>query len=132
VQASWSDVWKLGLSVFAQQSIEVQILIGLAAAFCAVMVIEGLRASFFPRRRAAAIQPIAKPEQQAVFIPQPPAPQAMAIAPSQSFAAKRLAAPSPSLKRKLSSVRRHKTTRPIIRRMANGAELTGHDQEMTA
>jgi hypothetical protein len=118
VQANWGDVWKLALSVFAQQRIEVQILLGLLAAFLAIMVIEGLRASFFPRRREAASPPAGEAEEKIVFIPQPP-PQAMAAAPSQSFAARPIAAPPPSLKRKTASIRRHKPTRPIIRRMTS-------------
>lgn len=134
MQENWSDVWKLGLSVFAHQRIEVQILLGLLAAFLAIMVLEGLRASFFIRRRGAAIPP--EPEERIVFVAQAP-PQAITaeappaqIAPVQTFGARRMAAPA-SVKRKMTSVRRHKTTRPIIRRMANVEELS-HDQEMTA
>jgi hypothetical protein len=127
VQTGWSDVWTMALAVFSHQRIEVQILIGLLAAFAALMVIEGLRANFFPRRRAEAA--IAEPEEQIVFISREP-PQAAApeIAPVQPFAARRVAA---NPKRKSADVRRHKPMRPIIRRMAN-TELSGHDQEMTA
>ena len=130
MQASWSDVWTLALSVFSHQRIEVQILIGLMTAFLAIMVLEGLRASFFTRRREPAIQP--EPEEKIVFVPQaPPLAVAPEIAPQQSLTVKRAMAPA-IVKRKMASVRRHKPTRPIIRRMANGASLSGHDQEMTA
>ena len=129
VQANWNDVWKMALAVFSHQRIEVQILIGLLAAFAGLMLIEGLRANFF-RRSAHAAAAIAEPEEQIVFIPREP-PQAIApeIAPVQPFAARRLAiAHNP--KRKSADVRRHKPMRPIIRRMANGETLS--DQEMTA
>ena len=128
VQANWGDVWKLGLSVFAHQDIEVQILIGLAVAFGAVMILEGLRANFFPRRRGAAIRQAARPEEPVMMagLPEaPPAPQAMApaTAAASSFTAFRAAAQPHSLKRKTSSIRRHKAARPAIRHMANGPEI---------
>lgn len=128
VQTGWSDVLKMALAVFSHQRIEVQILIGLLAAFAALMVIEGLRANFFPRRRApAAIPP--EPDEQIVFISrEPPQAAAPVIAPVLPFAARRVAA---NPKRKLADVRSHKPMRPIIKRMAN-TELSGDDQEMTA
>ncbi len=132
VQANWSDVWNLALAVFSHQRIEVQILIGLAAALGALMIIEGLRASFFPRRRAQAA--IREPEETIVFIPRKPPQAAMVeaqpeIAPVQPFAARAIAQ---NPKRKFADVRRHKPMRPVIRRAANGDDLTGHDEEMTA
>ncbi len=123
MQANWGDVWNLGLSVFAHQNIEVQILIGLGIAFGAVMILEGLRANFFPRRRAAAIQQAARPEEPMMMegvAEAPPAPQAMA---SSSFAAYRAAGHPLSLKRKSASIRRHKAARPVIRHMANGPDM---------
>jgi len=131
VHSSWGDVWRLALGVFAGQRIEVRILIGLLAAFLALMVIEGLRASFFPKRHETPATP--EPEERIVFISKPPSPEAMALpqAPPQSFAARRANVPPPNPKRAVLSVRRHKPTRPIIRREANGAMLAG-DQEVAA
>lgn len=117
----------MALAVFSHQRIEVQILIGLLAAFAALMVIEGLRANFFTRAARAAA--IIEPEEQIVFISRTP-PQAAApqIAPVQPFMARRVAA---NPKRKSADIRRHKPMRPIIKRAAN-AELTGDDEEMSA
>lgn len=47
---SWLDVWNLFLELLSRQSIAAQIAAGLGAAFVAVMTLEGLRASFFPKR----------------------------------------------------------------------------------
>src|ERR1700748_2461852 len=46
----WKDVWTLFLDWMSHQTIPIQIAIGLGAAFVAVMALEGLRASFFPKR----------------------------------------------------------------------------------
>jgi hypothetical protein len=49
---SWTDVWKLFLDLLSRESVAIQIAAGLGAAFVAVMTLEGLRASFFPKRIA--------------------------------------------------------------------------------
>jgi hypothetical protein len=46
----WTDVWNLFLNWMSHQNIPAQIAIGLGAAFIAVMAVEGIRASFFPKR----------------------------------------------------------------------------------
>jgi hypothetical protein len=53
---SWLDVWKLFLDVVSRESIAMQIAAGLGAAFVAVMTLEGIRASFFPKRIVEAVK----------------------------------------------------------------------------
>jgi hypothetical protein len=52
---SWLDVWNLFLEVISHESIPVQIFSGLAVALIGVMALEGLRASFFPKRIADGV-----------------------------------------------------------------------------
>jgi hypothetical protein len=58
---SWTDVWKLFLDLLSRENIAMQIAIGLGAAFLAVMALEGIRASFFPKRivESAALRSVA-------------------------------------------------------------------------
>jgi hypothetical protein len=60
---SWSDVWKLFLDLLSHESVAIQIAMGLGAAFVAVMALEGIRASFFPKRilEGAALRNAAPP-----------------------------------------------------------------------
>jgi len=113
--ASWSDVWHLGLTVFAHQRIELQILIGLGAAFSALMVIEGLRANFFPRRRAEASKPATAPE-SVVIEPQP---IHQAMPPMRSFAVTQPQRMARNPKRSVARPRTQKAPRPTIKRAAN-------------
>jgi hypothetical protein len=46
----WTDVWNLFLDWMSHQTVPAQIAIGLGTAFIAVMAVEGVRASFFPKR----------------------------------------------------------------------------------
>jgi hypothetical protein len=73
---SWTDVWKLFLEKMSGESIVMQIAIGLGVALVAVMVLEGLRASFFPKRilEAVALRNAAAP-----LAPTPSAPPAMDV-----------------------------------------------------
>jgi hypothetical protein len=77
---NWTDVWKLFLDTLSRENIAMQIGVGLGAAFFAVMALEGVRASFFPKRIAEAValrnvQPVpvtlAPPPQEVAF----PAPE---------------------------------------------------------
>ena len=52
---SWADVWKVFLDMLSRESIAMQIAIGLGVAFFAVMALEGIRASFFPKRILARV-----------------------------------------------------------------------------
>ena len=73
---TWTDVWNLFLDVIARESVPVQIFAGLAVAFIAVMALEGLRASFFPKQIAdgAALrrpEPLPQREQPSAFTETP-------------------------------------------------------------
>jgi hypothetical protein len=54
-RAGWIDVWNSALAAIAAEPVWFQIAIALGAAFAAVMCLEGIRASFFPRRYAALL-----------------------------------------------------------------------------
>ena len=56
--AGWDEILKLALSQFAAQPIELRIFAGLAIAFAALMIVEGLRVSFVTghRSRLAALE----------------------------------------------------------------------------
>jgi hypothetical protein len=75
---SWLDIWKLFLDVLSHEAIAMQIAVGLGTAFFAVMALEGIRASFFPKRiaervalRAAAVPVAVQEEAAAPQIEQP-------------------------------------------------------------
>jgi hypothetical protein len=70
VTANWNDVWALAEKVMARESPFLQITIALGAAFSALMIVEGLRATFVPRsERVQPIQPIAPPRAPAAEPP---------------------------------------------------------------
>ena len=46
--AAWSDVWNRALALLSAEPVPIRILAGLAAAFAAVMILEGMRVSFLP------------------------------------------------------------------------------------
>ncbi|HUJ04343.1 MAG TPA: hypothetical protein VLW75_11940 [Rhizomicrobium sp.] len=50
---NWSGLWSAFLALLAREPAHVNILAALAAAFLAVMALEGIRSSFFPRRMVA-------------------------------------------------------------------------------
>lgn len=68
----WTDVWTLFLDWMSHQTIPIQIAIGLGAAFVAVMALEGIRASFFPKRilESAALRNAGALQTPAGFTPQ--------------------------------------------------------------
>jgi len=51
----WSVLWSTFLAQMAREPVQVNILLVLAMAFIAVMAIEGIRSSFFPRRTVATM-----------------------------------------------------------------------------
>ena len=68
----WTDVWNFFLDWMSHQTIPIQIAIGLGAAFVAVMALEGVRASFFPKRilESAALRNAGALQMSADFAPQ--------------------------------------------------------------
>jgi hypothetical protein len=61
----WDEIWKRALELLATEPIEVRIGVGLALALAAVMMLEGLRTTFRPRRPKPAPQ-----QAMAVIAPQ--------------------------------------------------------------
>jgi hypothetical protein len=81
----WGAVWQLGLKQFAAETVEVQLVLGLALAFSVLMILVGLRHAFRPagpHRESAASEP---------FRHRVPAPVAAMAAPAQPFQARKLA-----------------------------------------
>jgi hypothetical protein len=112
------DVVDLALALIAREPAPAQIFIFLMLAFATLMVLEGLRANFFPwrsvvpRRNRRAERLAALPE---------PAPRIEAAAPRDVHIAAippraRLTTARP-VKRPTQGMRRHKPTRPQIKRM---------------
>ena len=46
--AAWGEVWNRALTLFGAEPVQFRIFAGLAAAFAAVMILEGMRVSFLP------------------------------------------------------------------------------------
>ncbi|MGA7713801.1 MAG: hypothetical protein WCA81_18045 [Rhizomicrobium sp.] len=120
--AGWGDVWNLALTVVRAQTVPIQILIGLSAAFVAVMALEGLRASFMPGYRAQPHHPYVRSTAASA----PPAPKVKASAVETTS----LMTPVPFRPRQRSNhipkrmklhVSRHSAARPTIRRVSSGA-----------
>ena len=69
--AGWKDIGDLIVALVAKEPPFVQVVIGLGAAFSALMFIEGLRASFIPRR--AESKPGRNPTRRSRFAAPPKA-----------------------------------------------------------
>ena len=127
ISPAWVRVWNAAAAAFAQERIEVRVALILAAALLVLMVLEGLRASFVPRRASAHRQPrsaVAQPPQtETPARPQAHAPAPVfaraAVAPSQHPTAPPRSVPLPNRKRNSAKPRPHRSMRPKVRRMAN-------------
>jgi hypothetical protein len=122
--AGWGDVWNLTLAVVSAQTIPVQILIGLSAAFLAVMVLEGLRASFMPGYRAQPHHPYIRGSTGST--PPAPKPKASAVETYSlpmptPFRPRQTERPNYNLKRTKLHVSHHSAARPTIRRVPSNA-----------
>ena len=101
-----------------------QILVGLSAAFFAVMALEGLRASFMPGYRAQPHHPYLRSTGGSA----PPAPKAKTAtvdthspAAPTPFRPRQVGRSSHNPKRLKLAVSRHRALRPTIRRVSSGA-----------
>jgi len=116
--AGWDEIWKLALAQFGAQPIELRILAGLALAFGTLMIVEGLRVSFFVGVRSPAWQS-APGEPQ---IRKKPA-KKLAFAAAHSVPAApgpfrpRAVLPVNNPKRTNGHINRHSPIRPKIRRI---------------
>jgi len=108
--SDWRDIGVRISELVAKEPTYIQIAIGLAAAFTALMILEGLRASFFPKRREET--------------PRPRRPRfATALFRSAPANAARLPR---NPKRRERVVKPHRAARPVIRRnLTKGADAVG-------
>lgn len=124
VSGDWKAVWDAAMVAVGHQPIEIRVGIGLAAAFLALMVLEGLRANFVPRRKPSIPEPEATPAPPLAAIAEPAKPQAQmpmrAFAPAYGVAPQTLPvtrrAMMPARKRNTTRPRPHRSPRPKIRR----------------
>jgi hypothetical protein len=122
--AQWKDVWDLLVRLIAHQAPTVQIAIVLGLAFGALMIVEGLRANFWPRAKAPP-PPRAAPA-QGIVIPEPQAPVLRSV---RTFAAKPV---ERNPKRRETTISRHCALRPTIRRRGTVNTPQDNDPDSTA
>lgn len=118
ISADWKAVWDALMVAYGHQPIEMRVGLALAAAFLVLMVLEGLRASFLPRRHAPAPAPRANAAPPPVVaIPEPTKPQAMAtvraIGPATAIPPQTLV---PAMRRAMAATRKRDTTPPLRHR----------------
>jgi hypothetical protein len=118
-QAEWKDVGSLVVSLIGRQPVPMQIFSWLLVVFLALMLIEGLRATFLPRRVAAQIRRRHLHDLEIVVPKRKQADAVVAAIPSPRRAA--LAAPASvrNAKRSIRIVNRRETPRPKIRRISS-------------
>jgi uncharacterized protein YjeT (DUF2065 family) len=137
VQADWKDVVSLAVKLIAREPPPVQIFVWLLVAFAVLMVVEGLRATFLPRRYVSQIQRRAA---GSLSIPVgAERPKALSGAPiSQTFEARKVRfTPAPPLlarNNRLSAAvpRRQETTKPKIRRISSYFVMAEAEPEISA
>jgi hypothetical protein len=120
--AVWKDVWSLVVSLIGREAPPVQIFLWLVLVFAVLMMIEGLRATFLPRRVVAQIHrrgPLpARSEMGRSTQAEPAATARNAFVPrSRSMALSRNA------KRSIRTIKRQEPSRPTIRRVSSYFEF---------
>ena len=131
--AGWGNIWNLVLALVRAQPIQIQILVGLGLAFLAVMVLEGLRASFLPGYRALPHHPYirntvpSESRKQTVTASSAPSAEMRSVIARMPapFRPREIARPQFNLKRAKFAVSRHSAERPKIRR-ASLSEFTDY------
>jgi hypothetical protein len=109
------EAWKAAVSAAAAEPVWVQMALALGVALAAVMCLEGIRASFFPRRYAATVTDRYAPDAVPSRIAESTVGGSL-----QQDRAKCIAMPRrvvKNRKRTLSSVNRHTPLRPRIQRI---------------
>ncbi len=126
--AGWAELWHMALALLARQVPFVQILVVTLLVLCALMTVEGFRASFFSRRSRvspAAAPARQMPEETTVIAAPPPLPPSIAepaVTEAPAPAAKtcspsrRAVPPSRRPKPSASNPRQFSSPRPTIRR----------------
>jgi hypothetical protein len=98
VMSGWREIGMAIADTVAKEPPYIQIAIGLSAAFIALMILEGLRASFVPRRKSE------------------PSIRVQSARPAFRSAPGKAAKPPRNPKRSENIVKLHRATRPVIRR----------------
>lgn len=124
--AAWEDLWRSAVALFAREPIEFRIGAALVAAFLALMVLEGLRASFIPRRTKTELADVVtNPSSQKTSLaaePQAGSASTKVFAVSGGNTAPHAEAPirkfaQHNRKRKRTTLRAHRNMLPKIQRM---------------
>src|ERR1700722_10470500 len=111
VMSGWREIGMSIADMVAKEPPYIQIAIGLSAAFVALMILEGLRACFVPRRKSGPSLRTARP--RSVTPPFRSAPDNVAKLPRNP-------------KRNENIVKLHRATRPTIRRNTVKAPAESH------
>ncbi|MBU6445253.1 MAG: hypothetical protein KGR48_15205 [Alphaproteobacteria bacterium] len=119
----WQHLWTEAMALYAQEPAPIQIALALAAAFTALMVLEGLRVSFLPQGKDRPMQDfIAAEAGHDRVAPQPhdstfpPTRTSANFGPASAPSARASASFSPKHKARYPALRRQCATRPTIRR----------------
>ena len=119
--AGWGDVWNLVLALMRAQPVQFQILMGLTVAFAAVMIVEGLRASFLPGYRTpphlSYNRNSAPPKPAAATRASVSDAKLLAPRASASFRPREVERARSNLKRPKPRISTHRAVRPKIRRV---------------
>lgn len=116
--AEWKEIWTLASAMIARQPPPIQIVVGLCAAFVALMVVEGLRASFLPRR----LQDNPRPREPRCA--EEPADPSNAAQSKPTFARSQRFGVTRYRKVEEATPRRHQAFRPKIRRVSASFEMS--------
>jgi hypothetical protein len=124
--SQWKQVWDLAVHAFAHEPIEIRIAIGLTIALTALMIAEGIRASFIPPRRREAMHAsrVPHPGEQ----PKPALATAEPDDAPQQFAAPAARPAQANRKRGQPKPRTQRGTRPTIRRPEISEPRGDHDE----
>ena len=114
----WRDIGVLIAQLVAKEPPYLQIAIGLCAAFTALMILEGLRASFLPRRTERGPSRIEPPSSQ------------ISASPHYRSAPANVVKLHRNPKRELNIVKSHRVPRPVIRRDAAKTPETLHSRNL--
>jgi hypothetical protein len=132
-QAEWKDVVSLVVSLIGRQPVPMQIFSWLLVAFLVLMLIEGLRATFLPRRVVAQIRRRGSLGHE-IAIPRHKHAETERVSAVPSPLRSGLAVPASvrNAKRADRTVNRREATRPKIRRMSSYFEYAGAPPEPLA
>jgi len=117
--AGWKDVVDLALALIARESAPAQIFLFLMLAFAMLMILEGLRANFFPWRSVVPRRDKRRPQITGDIQPEAPPAHASASREATGIEVRprlKLSLARP-VKRPTQGMRRQKAPRPQIKRM---------------